>query len=235
MAAKICLAKYLCQGTSRNFSMKMSKKAELEALQIEALVRSMLVRPLPDTAYEQLARYVRLLTRWNARINLTAVRDPRMLVELHVAECLRCAQLIPGTVSSVLDFGSGAGLPGIPIQLVRPDLVVTLAESQNKKAAFLREAARELGLPHTSVYAGRVEDLPDSRTFDLVAMRAVDRMDLALEAAEQRIGAKGFCMVLTSESRIDSVKCALPNLQWKIESMPRTEQRVLLLGSKNGE
>ena len=120
-------------------------------------------------------------------MNLTAVRDPDVLVRLHLAECLRAAQRIPGGVETVLDFGSGAGIPGIPIQIACPELRVTLAESQKKKAAFLREVVRELGLGGASVHAGRVENMPLSTVFDMVTLRAVDKMGEAMQAAIPRI------------------------------------------------
>lgn len=213
-------------------SHKKFNPIELEPSEIKVLVSPMLLQPLPDAAYEQLARYVQLLYRWNERMNLTAVRDPEVLVGLHIAECLRCAQFIPEKISSVLDFGSGAGLPGIPIQIARPELFVTLAESQNKKAAFLREAVRELDFAQATVYSARVEDLIRDRTFDLVALRAVDRMDQALQAAQSRIKPGGFCLVLTSEAEINSVQSALPTLLWETKTIPGTQQRVLLMGCK---
>ena len=87
----------------------------------------------------------------------------------------------------MLDFGSGAGFPGIPIQIVRPELRVTLAESQKKKVHFLREVVRELGLTGASIHAGRVEEMPASAVFDLVTLRAVDKMGEAMQAAIPRI------------------------------------------------
>jgi 16S rRNA (guanine527-N7)-methyltransferase len=204
----------------------------LNEIEIERMLSPKLLYSLPKNAYVQLARYLQLLSRWNSRMNLTSVRDPAVLVGLHIAECLRCAQLIPDQARSVLDFGSGAGLPGIPIQIARPELTVMLAESQVKKASFLREAARELALLNTSVYSGRVADLPHSEMFDVVAMRAVDRMEAALRAAHPRIGSKGVCMVLTTEAQAESAKNALPDLEWKTEPIPGTRQRVLLVGSK---
>ncbi|MGO8721089.1 MAG: 16S rRNA (guanine(527)-N(7))-methyltransferase RsmG [Acidobacteriaceae bacterium] len=221
-----------------------------EASVIEARVAPLLLQPLPASAYVQLARYLDLLFRWNEKMNLTAVRNPSILVELHIAECLRAAQRIPEGVETVLDFGSGAGLPGIPIQIARPGLRVTLAESQKKKAAFLREAVRELGLVHASVHLGRVEDLATAETFDLVTLRAVDKMADALQVAFPHIhppqGARrGWCMVLTALSEVDNVGSAAdrlasasqpvvaPAIAWlPHEAIPGTHQRVLLLGTR---
>ena len=178
--------------------------------EIQTAVTPTLLRPLPADVYPLLAQYLQLLTHWNQKMNLTAVRDLDVLVRLHLAECLRAAQSIPVAVETVLDFGSGAGFPGIPIQIVRPDLRVTLAESQKKKAAFLREVVRELGLTGASIHAGRVEDMPLSSVFDLVTLRAVDKMGDAIRAAIPRIQPSretrpGWCMVLTSQSEISAV------------------------------
>jgi len=212
-------------------SKNMLSSKKLGPLEVEKLVGPLLLRPLQEHAYEQLARYVAALYRWNARMNLTAVRDPAALVQLHVGECLRAAQLIPAGVSSVLDFGSGACLPGIPMQIARPDLTLTLAESQGKKASFLREAIRELGLKETDVHAGRVEDLAPEARFDLVTLRAVDKMAIAMKVAAARIKPGGGCMVLTSAMEQQDVQAALPNVEWMLwEAIPGTEQRIILLG-----
>lgn len=201
--------------------------------EIEALVRPMLLQPLPPLAYGQLALYVALVERWNQRMNLTAVHDPVELVRLHIGESLRCAQLLPQDVTTVMDFGSGAGLPGIPIQIARPELAVTLAESQAKKAAFLREALRAANLAHASVYAGRVEDMSAGQQFDLVTLRAVDRMGPALQAAIHRIKSDGWIAVLTSQRERTAVQGRLPAIEWiGAESTPGSEQRVLLMGRK---
>jgi 16S rRNA (guanine527-N7)-methyltransferase len=210
------------------------------ASQIEGAVAPMLIAPLPPAAYDRLAAYLKLLTHWNKKINLTSVRDPDALVGLHFGECLRATQRIPPEVGTVLDFGSGAGLPGIPIQIVRPDLRVTLAESQKKKAAFLREVVRELGLEHAAVLAGRVEDLPPGGTFDLATLRAVDKIGEALQIALPRIrlpqeSRQGWCMILTTRSEVLSLVENAPanSLEWAPpELIPGTKQRVILLGSR---
>lgn len=217
---------------------------DFEPSQIEAAVSPMLREPLPSRAYDLLSRYLQLLTRWNQKINLTAVRDSRALVRLHVGECLRAAQTIPTDVETVLDFGSGAGLPGIPIQIIRPELRITLAESQKKKAAFLREVVRELDLGGAAVYAGRVEDMPASTIFNLVTLRAVDKMEEAMSATIGRIGRPcppgvGWCMVLTSRSEVPVITSALANqsgtllMEWSAaDPVPNTNQRVILLGAR---
>jgi 16S rRNA (guanine527-N7)-methyltransferase len=190
--------------------------------------------PFPAIVYEQLANYLTLLYRWNQRMNLTAVRDPETMLHLHLPECILCGLRIPAATQTVLDFGSGAGLPGIPIQIVRPELLVTLGESQSKKAAFLREAVRELSLKKTKVAAQRVESLPTDQKFDVIALRAVDQMQQALQAAASRIAPGGACMVLTSATEKPQVEETLPGLHWTAESIPDTRQRVLMLGTRTG-
>jgi 16S rRNA (guanine527-N7)-methyltransferase len=139
---------------------------------------------VPSPLYDQLASYLDLLLKWNARTNLTAIRDPEDIVRRHFGESLFAARHL-GECATLLDFGSGAGFPGLPIQLLRPELQITLSESQNKKSAFLREVVRTLGLK-TEVWANRVEAMPASRVFDVVALRAVDNMEAAVAAASQR-------------------------------------------------
>jgi 16S rRNA (guanine527-N7)-methyltransferase len=160
----------------------------------------------PGDLLPQLSTYLDLLLRWNARTNLTAIRDPERIVERHFGESLFCGLQLAPRLSTpysrlpnpcLLDFGSGAGFPGLPIQLLLPDLHVTLAESQGKKASFLREAVRTLGLP-AEVWGGRVEDLPASHQFDAVAMRAVDRMEQALAAARLRVAPGGWLAILAT-------------------------------------
>jgi len=142
--------------------------------------------------------FLDLLVRWNARTNLTSIREPEAMVTRHFGESLFAARMLsprlrPG--ASLLDFGSGAGFPGLPIQLYRPDLQVTLAESQGKKASFLREAIRTLGL-NTEVWSARVEAMPTGKIFDCVTLRAVDNMEAALPAAINRASTPGWIAIL---------------------------------------
>jgi 16S rRNA (guanine527-N7)-methyltransferase len=179
----------------------------------------------PDL-YPHLSTYLDLLLKWNARTNLTAIRDPEEIVRRHFGESLFAARHIPTGTRTLLDFGSGAGFPGLPTQLLRPELTVTLAESQNKKATFLREVVRTLGLK-TEVWAARVEDMPPERRFDVVAMRAVDDMATAGPAARSRIAPGGQLLLLTTAPQAppNGTSTALPNSQTGIvysERVPPT-------------
>jgi 16S rRNA (guanine527-N7)-methyltransferase len=141
------------------------------------------VTPPPDWPHihTQLAQYLELILKWNARTNLTAIRTPEEIVRRHFGESLFAAAHL-GPCKTLLDYGSGAGFPGLPIQLLHPEILVTLAESQNKKSAFLCEAIRTLNL-QTEVWTSRVESLPSTRQFDIVTLRAVDNMEAAIQSA----------------------------------------------------
>jgi 16S rRNA (guanine527-N7)-methyltransferase len=113
------------------------------------------------------------LVRWNAAYNLTAVRDPAEMVTRHLLDSLA---LLPALydvpVSRLLDVGSGAGLPGLPLAMARPDWHVTLLDSNGKKARFLRHAVRTLGLPNVEVVEGRVEEHVPDAPYDAIVSRA---------------------------------------------------------------
>ena len=172
--------------------------ATLELSAIRQLLRPYLLgAAVPEDLLSQLSSYLDLLVKWNARTNLSAIRDPQEIVRRHFGESLFTGLHLPADAATLLDFGSGAGFPGLPIQLLCPELTVTLAESQNKKASFLREAVRALGLK-TEIWANRVEAMPADRLFDVVTLRAVDDMQRALEAGRLRVRQGGVLAVLTT-------------------------------------
>jgi len=164
---------------------------------------------VPATLLPQLSIYLDLLLKWNARTNLTAIRNPEEIVRRHFGESLFAARHLNPNTSTLLDFGSGAGFPGLPIALLRPDVQVTLAESQNKKATFLREVIRSLALT-TEVWSNRVEAMPATRRFDVVALRAVDNMETALPAAIARITPGGQLALLTTVADAPSEGHCIP-------------------------
>jgi 16S rRNA (guanine527-N7)-methyltransferase len=141
--------------------------------------------PIPPEILTKLSLYLDLLLKWNARTNLTAIRDPHEIVTRHFGESLFAAQHI-GPCGTLLDLGSGAGFPGLPIALLHPEIRITLAESQNKKFTFLREAVRTLNLQNVEIWPARAESMPPARQFHTVTMRAVDNMAAAIAAATPR-------------------------------------------------
>jgi len=130
---------------------------------------------LPDGAKESLCAYLRLIEKWNRVHNLTAVREPEQMVVLHLLDSLAVLPHLAG-VSSLLDVGTGAGLPGIPLAIARPDLDVTLLDSNQKKAVFLAQAKAELALANVTVVCERVEAWRPGRTFDAVVSRAFSEL-----------------------------------------------------------
>src|SRR5215469_6726048 len=140
---------------------------------------------IPPAILPELSLYLDLLLKWNARTNLTAIRHPEEIVRRHFGESLFTARHL-GDPDTLLDLGSGAGFPGLPIALLRPEIRVALAESQSKKATFLREAVRTLGVPNVEVWAARAESLPVDRRFHTVTLRAVDDMAAAIASAAPR-------------------------------------------------
>lgn len=128
---------------------------------------------LPPLRLEQLHTYLELLLRWNARINLTAVRDPEQMVTRHFGESLFAARVLLEDrrchALTLADVGSGAGFPGIPLKLFAPELELTLIESQGKKATFLREVLRALHLERAQVFGGRAEDWGKPQTWSRCA------------------------------------------------------------------
>lgn len=137
-----------------------------------------------------------LLVRWNQKINLTAIREPEEILRRHFAESAfvtRVLRLGPGTL---IDVGSGAGFPGVPIKILSPETRVVLVESVQKKAAFLKEVVRSLGLAGLEVFAGRLEALAIKA--DCVTMRAV-RADREVLQDLSRIVPRGTLAFLLSE------------------------------------
>ena len=117
-----------------------------------------------------LLQYLVLLDKWNQVYNLTAIRDLARMVDAHLLDSLSVIPLLSG--ARLLDVGSGAGLPGIPIAVARPEWEVVLLDSNHKKSAFLRQAAADLALNNASVICERVESWTPQKKFDVIISRA---------------------------------------------------------------
>lgn len=147
---------------------------------------------LPARARDQLLAYMQLIGKWNRTYNLTALRDPFVMVTHHLLDSLAVLPhlaLADGT--RLADAGSGAGLPGIPLAIARPGWRVVLAESSEKKAAFLRQVKIELALDNVQVHEGRVEAWRPQPLFDLVISRAFAVLEDFVAACRHLVGPAG--------------------------------------------
>src|SRR5580704_11423348 len=119
-------------------------------------------------------KYISILLRWNEKIALTTITDPLDIVRFHFGESMFGASAVPMKEGRLADVGTGAGFPGLPLKLLQPSLDLVLIESNAKKASFLSECIRELGLSGVEVYRGRFEDTNSAdRRLDFVTARAL--------------------------------------------------------------
>lgn len=125
---------------------------------------------LPAAAQAQLLAYAAFLEKWNRTYSLTALRDPKLAVSHHLLDSLAILPWV--TAANLLDVGSGGGQPGLPLAIARPDLAVTVLDSNSKKTAFLQQAAIELGLKNVCVATARVEDFGPATPFAAITSRA---------------------------------------------------------------
>jgi 16S rRNA (guanine527-N7)-methyltransferase len=141
--------------------------------------------PLDQAQLDQFATYTAELRRWNERVNLMAVADEPRIATRHFLDSLRCALSWGTAVRSLIDVGAGAGLPGLPLKILRPDLRLTLVESIGKKAAFLHHVVAVLELTDVTIVAGRAEavgqDVAHREQYDVAVARAVAALRVLAE------------------------------------------------------
>jgi len=182
-----------------------------------------------------ISTYIDILLRWNARMNLTAVSEPEEIVRRHFGESLFTARYLFPSVKDqspiqIIDVGSGAGFPGLPIKLWLPQAHVTLIEANHKKATFLREVIRTLTLINIDVFAGRGEDYKGPLG-DVVTLRAVEKFDAVLPMATELITPGGRLALLIGEAQGRKAKDFNSSLSWsETVSLPGSLNRILLMG-----
>lgn len=215
----------------------MNDQGNEAGARLNALLADAGLASLQTEQSKQFTLYLSLILRWNARMNLTAVRDQEGILARHFVESIACARALPVGIEILLDFGSGAGFPGIPIALCRPEIAVTLAESQGKKAAFLQEAVRVLGLS-AKVHAGRAEALATqlATQFDCVTLRAVDRMELAVRAGASLVRPGGWLALMTTDAEWSRLQAAAgAEFSWAEPApLPGSAGRLVALGARLG-
>ena len=200
-------------------------------VRLNALLADAGMDPLGASQVGRFEEFLSLLLHWNCRVNLTAIRDEGGILSRHFVESVACARALPVGVATLLDFGSGAGFPGIPIALCRPEIAVTLAESQGKKAAFLREAVRSLELS-SEVHSARAETVKSR--FSCVTLRAVDRMPQAVQSATRLVEPGGCLALMTSTNELLSLQAAAGHdwLWAEAVLLPGSDARLLALGAR---
>jgi 16S rRNA (guanine527-N7)-methyltransferase len=195
-----------------------------------------LLEPYAKPAPEQLksiSKYIDLILKWNAKVNLTAIRDPEEIVARHFGESLFAAAqwLVPEQPRNVIDVGSGPGFPGLPLAMYSPSAVVTLIESHGKKAAFLNEVIFALGLRNAKVFKGRAEELRTQG--ELVTLRAVEKFAKVLPVAAHLVGPSGRLGLMIGAAQIPRTLSSGINFDWKEPTqVPGSNARVLLIGTK---
>lgn len=166
----------------------------------------------PDTRITQsLCRYYETVIAWNPRLHLTTIIDPERFANRHLGESFEVANRILATIIDVWDIGSGAGVPGVPVALVRPELQVVLVESNRRKAIFLEEATREIGLRNVRVLNERFD--PESvPTGCCLVARAVEKMGKVVKSL---LASRASQMILLGG---DQLRHALPVSGWTVQS-----------------
>jgi 16S rRNA (guanine527-N7)-methyltransferase len=229
----------------------------MQSDRIAELLKPFLSTPLAESQLRDISTYIDILLRWNARINLTAVRQPEEIVTRHFGESLFAARhLFPqpeihdaggeprapkpsaafeqsdAHTTSIIDVGSGAGFPGLPIKIWAPQAHLTLIESSQKKATFLREASRSLTLTNVNVFAGRSEDFPG--TGDIVTLRAVERFQESLPIAARLVVPTGRLTLLIGRRQMNSLRHLAPAFHWSEPiPIPLSEARILIIGQQS--
>lgn len=206
----------------------------MQTERIAELLLPFLESPLTQAQLKCISIYVDILLKWNARTNLTAVRQPDEIITRHFGESFFAAQrLFPtesGEAGQAVDVGSGAGFPGLPLAIWHRGLSVTLIESHQKKLTFLREVVRSLSLPRVSVFGGRAENFPGAEA-GIVTMRAVERFESVLPTAARLLAPRGRIALLIGRNQTTKARDLLPQFTWKPPALvPGSAARVLLLG-----
>jgi 16S rRNA (guanine527-N7)-methyltransferase len=182
--------------------------------------------PLAETACDQLLAYVALLTKWNKTYNLTAIREPGDMVTHHLLDSLAIVPYLPmpGDGPAIADVGSGAGLPGIPLAIARPGWHVALNDSKQKKAAFMRQAAIELGLKNVEIHEGRVEAWRPVERFAVVVSRAFTELAGFISACRHLL-APGGALVAMKGAYPSTELAGVPDA-WKCSVVPLKVPRL---------
>jgi 16S rRNA (guanine527-N7)-methyltransferase len=174
--------------------------------------------------------YLDLLLKWNSKINLTAIREPKEIIPRNFGESFFAARhLAVRPEQTAIDIGSGAGFPGLPLKIWNQGLSLSLIESNQRKATFLREAVRALNLTNVDVLISRAEDVRTQA--DLVTLRAVESFERILPVAKSLTKAGGRIALLIGTAQAETAMSILPGLKWEQAlPIPYSQNRIMLIG-----
>jgi 16S rRNA (guanine527-N7)-methyltransferase len=153
--------------------------------------------PVTDKQQDQLLDYLALLQKWNHAYNLTAITDFDKMIAYHLLDSLSIVPFVLG--SNIVDVGSGAGLPGIPLAICFPDKQFTLIDSIGKKTRFIAQVVRELKLPNVQVLQTRAEEYPFKNTFDTMVARAVASIDDLVDISKVLLQKNGTLLMMKTD------------------------------------
>lgn len=183
----------------------------------------------PDEQVAGLSRYYQFVMKWNPRLHLTTVTEPRDFFERHIVESSLVSGKIGSIVDQVWDIGSGAGVPGLLVAILRPELSVHLVESSRKKAIFLEEAVADLGLSNVRVVQRRFESLENLTESSCMTVRAIEEMERMIPALIW-LGSSGSQMIfLGAKSLGETVRSNLTgNWITEFSIIPGSDRRYLI-------
>lgn len=164
---------------------------------------------------DKLLAYLDLLVRWNKTYNLTAIRDPNDMLSKHLLDSLAMHPYF--TQTTLADLGTGPGLPGIPLAIIRPEAMVSLIESNGKKTRFLREAVRQLGLDNVRVIESRAEAVTENGRYAAITARAMDRLAGILAVGGHLLSDDGVLLAMKGPRIADEITELEPH--WKLRAV----------------
>ena len=153
---------------------------------------------LNEQQISKFQRYLELLLEWNEKFNLTAITDKDEIEEKHFIDSIELIKFFDVKNKTLLDVGSGAGFPGIPLAIVEPTLKIILLESNGKRVSFLREVVNDLDLKNVDIIQGRSEDLGTREKYDIVTARAVKELNVLLEITFYLVKVGGYFIAYKS-------------------------------------
>lgn len=172
---------------------------------------------LNEVALKQLEHYLHLLQKWNRIYNLTTITTPSEMVYLHIIDSLIIQPYLVG--NDLLDVGTGAGLPGIPLAILNPTSHFTLLDKNNKKTRFLTQVVAELGLQNVRVVHARSEDYQDTKGFDVILFRAVGSLAMLIESTQHLLRVSGRLLAMKGKYPQDEITGIPAEWQYAINEL----------------